>query len=144
MPEQSKLRLETSGESSFGPCECCGQMTSRVWGFVYNHDAAAAAYYVEWTPAHEVTTAIFDLIIGTWGEDTDAKDRKAVSLEFRKLDSGPAFMVVDAKNRPTAGSSLVSKALSREEVIGSPTATHVFAICDVIYLEDPRLSLLRT
>jgi hypothetical protein len=144
MPDESKLTLETSGESSFGPCECCGQMTSRVWGFVYDHDAAAAAYYVEWTPGHEVTTAAFDLIIGTWGENTDAKDRQAVSLEFRKLESGPAFMVTDAENRAVARSSLVSKALSREEVIGTATASHVFAICDAIYLEDPRISLLRT
>jgi hypothetical protein len=144
MFEKSKLAIEVSGESSFGPCECCGQMTSRIWGFVYDHDAATAAYYVEWTPGHEITSATFDLIIGAWGENTDASDRQAVSLDFRKLESGPAFMVTDAKNRAVASSSLVSNALSREEVIGTETAAHVFAICDVIYLEDPRLSLLRT
>jgi hypothetical protein len=144
MPEECKLTIEVSGESSFGPCECCGQMTSRVWGFVYDHDAATAAYYVEWTPGHEVTSAVFDLTIGAWGEDVDASHRQAVSLEFRKLESGPSFMVTDSKHRAVASSSLVSKALTREEVIGTATAAHVFAICDVIYLEDPRLTLLRT
>jgi hypothetical protein len=144
MPEESKLAIEVSGESSFGTCECCGQMTSRVWGFVYEHDAATAAYCVEWTPGHEGTSATFDLIIGAWGENTGAPDRQAVSLDFRRLESGPAFMVTDARNRAVASSSLVSKALSREEVIGTATAALVFAICDVIYLEDPRLSLLRT
>ena len=143
MPEDSKLTIETSGESSFGPCDCCGQMTSRVWGFVYDRDAATAAYYVEWTPGHEVTSAIFDLIIGAWGENTNASDRQAVSLEFRKLESGPAFMVIDATCRAVSGNSLVSRALSREEVIGTATAAHVFSICDTVYLEDPRLSLLR-
>jgi hypothetical protein len=52
-------------------------------------------------------------------------------------------MVIDANDRAVANSPLVSKALSRDEVIGKPVAAHVFKICDVIYLEDPRLSLLR-
>jgi hypothetical protein len=143
MPDQNQLKVELSGEKTFGPCDCCGQMTSRVWGYVYSDDRAVAAYFVEWTPGHEGSCAMFDLIIGQWGEGTSPFDRKAVSLEFRKLDNGPAFRVVDANNRTVANSSLISQALDRDDVIGTTIASHIFAICDAVYLEDPRLSELR-
>jgi hypothetical protein len=143
MTEQNHLTIEASGEKSFGPCDCCGEMTSRVWGFVYDSGVAAAAYYVEWTAGHDGASAAFDLIIGAWGDNTGAADRQAVSLDFRKSESGPAFMVVDAGNRTVASSPLISKALNRDEVIGSEIATRVFAVCNTIYLGDPRLSVLR-
>jgi hypothetical protein len=143
MSKQNQLTIELSGEKTFGPCECCGQLTSRVWGYVYDLDVAVAAYFVEWTPGHEGSAASFDLIIGKWGEDTGSADRQAVSVNFRKLENGRAFMVISANDRTVASSSLISHALSREEVIGSAIASHVFAICDVVYLEDPRLSELR-
>jgi hypothetical protein len=143
MNHESLLTIETSGDKSFGPCDCCGEMTRRVWGFVYEADAALATYFVEWTPGHEASSANFDLIIGAWGEGTDKSDRKAVSLEFRRLESGPAFMVIDAKTRPTAKSSLVSDALSRDAVVGTAVASQVYRICDVVYLDEPRLDWLR-
>jgi hypothetical protein len=62
MSHEDRLRLETSGEKTFGPCDCCGEMAKRVWRFVYDADAAIAAYFVEWTPGHEASSAAFDLI----------------------------------------------------------------------------------
>jgi hypothetical protein len=47
------------------------RLTKRVWGFVYDSKAALAGYFVEWTPGHEGSSANFDLIVGTWGDDTD-------------------------------------------------------------------------
>ncbi len=140
---ENKLTIETSGENTFGPCDCCGEMTKRVWGFVYDADVALAAYFVEWTPGHEGSSTVFDLIVGRWGDDADTSTRKAVSLEFRRLETGPAFMVIDARTRTVANSPLISSAFSREEVIGTETATLAFSICDVIYLEEPRLAGLR-
>src|SRR5882757_5597116 len=113
MTKECELTVETSGEKSFGPCDCCGQMTSRVWGFVYDRDVAVAAYFVEWTPRHEHSSAAFDLIVGAWGNDTDRSDRHAVSLDFRKLNNGPAFMVTNASTRAVANSPLICKALNR-------------------------------
>lgn len=143
MSDEIPLTIETSGEKSFGPCDCCGEMTKRVWGFVYEADAALAAYFVEWTPGHEANSATFDLILGVWGEGTDNSERKAISLEFRKLESGPAFRVIDATIRPTASSSLISEALSRDAVIGAAIASEAYRICDAVYLEEPRLEWLR-
>jgi hypothetical protein len=144
MPELRELTLEIDpvNQSTFGPCECCGQMTSRVWGYVYRFDEAIAAYYVEWTPGHGASQANFDILIGEWGEAASSSDRSAVCLEFRKLESGPAFMVIDAKTRSVAANSLVSSALDRDDVIGTALAPRIFAICDLIFLEDPRISEL--
>jgi hypothetical protein len=143
MSTESKLTFETSGEKSFGPCDCCGKMTKRVWGCVYDADAALAAYFVEWTPGHESSSANFDLIVGAWGDENDNSRRRAVSLEFRRLDTGPAFMVIDSVTRPVANSPWISAALSRQEVVGTETANVAFDICDVLYLKEPRLAWLR-
>ncbi len=32
---KGNMTVEMSGEKTFGPCACCGEMTTRVWGFVY-------------------------------------------------------------------------------------------------------------
>jgi hypothetical protein len=74
-------------------------MTSRVWGYVERGDATVAAYFVEWTPAHEEKHANFDLIVGKWGEDADASERQAIALEYRQFENGLAFRVADAASR---------------------------------------------
>jgi hypothetical protein len=145
LPKISPLALEFDAENQreFGPCPHCGQMTKRVWGYAYQSEQAIAAYFVEWTPLHEPLDAIFDLIVGQWGDETDASNRRAVSVAFRMLESGPSFMVQNAKERKVASSELISNALSRQEVLGTPLADTVFGIIDLIYLADPRLTELR-
>lgn len=137
------LRINPEDQKSFGPCECCGEMTSRVWGYVNRLEEGVASYFVEWTPGHEDGHTNFDLIVGKWGDGQDSSSRQAISLEFRKLPTGPAFMVIDATSRPVCRSTLISKALRREDVIGTPIASDVFALCDVIFLSDSRLDHLR-
>ena len=117
-------------------------MTHRVWGYVYDNDAALAAYFVEWTPGHVERSANFDLIVGRWGDETSASDRVAIALEFRCLSSGPAFMVVNAEARPVARNANVGRALTREQVIGTELAQTAFAVCDEIFLNDGRLTTL--
>jgi len=114
-------------------------LTQRVWGYVNQGETTVAAYFVEWTPGHAEQAAHFDLILGKWGSESTSRDRKAVSLAFRRLQSGPAFMVINAADRPIATSSLISEALSREQVIGKPIAESVFAVCDAIFLKDDRI-----
>jgi len=118
-------------------------MTTRVWGYVNRGEIGVAAYFVEWTPGHDEQQANFDLIIGRWGDNTEASDRQAVALEYRVQETGPSFRVIDAGARKVGSSSLVSAALDRNSVIGTPLAAEVFAICDVIYLEDLRIAELK-
>jgi hypothetical protein len=137
------LGFDVDNQTELGPCPDCGQKTRRVWGYVYRADAATAAYFVEWTPAHPQKDAVFDLILGKWGEAAGPDDRCAASVAFRVLDTGPSFMVQDASVRRIGSSPLVSRALDRNSVVGTPIAPAVFEICDLIYLADPRIAELR-
>lgn len=145
LPNRPELALEfdVDNQVELGPCPDCGNETKRVWGYIYNADTATAAYFVEWTPAHPQRDAVFDLILGKWGEAAVPEDRQAVSVAFRVLGTGPSFMVQDASRRRIGSSPLVARALDRNAVIGTPVAAAVFDICDLIYLADPRISYLR-
>ena len=137
------LEFDADNDADFGPCPDCGESTRRVWGYVYRSDLPHAAYYVEWTPSHSDKSAVFDLIIGRWGENASPDDRQFVSVAYRVLDTGPAFMVQDASAHRAKSSSLASHALNRTEVVGQPIAADVFQICDAVYLADPRIAELR-
>jgi S-adenosylmethionine synthetase len=109
-------------------------MSRKVSGRVYSDSDAHAMYFVHWTlgqvPKHG---AHIDIIIGEWD------DRSAVSLEYRIGETGPSVMVIDAHGRDHADPSLIKRVLRREDVIGTPLAKQVFAICDAILLLDERL-----
>jgi hypothetical protein len=116
-------------------------MSRTVSGYLHRGSATEAAYFVQWTLGQvDRHGAHFDLIIGKWGEGTTASDRCAVSLELRRTDSGPAFMVIDSVQRPVGSSDLVARALSRSEVIGTPLASAAFEMVDAIWLQDPRIA----
>jgi len=137
------FRVEENAVHDAGLCACCGNSSRTVSGFVYSDDRPAAAYFVLWTPGRADHGASFDLILGKWGEGAGRESRYAVSLCYRITEKGPGFMVIDSSDRPIAGSELIGKALRRDEVLGTPTATHAFAILDAIYMGDVRLGELR-
>ena len=138
-----QLLIDPNDHRTFGPCNCCGNTTHRVWGHVNQGNATIAAYFVEWTPGHADEVASFDLVLGKWGSETEAVVRKAVALAFRQTADGPQFMVVNAADRQIGVSSLAGEALKREQVIGHPIAETVFALCDLIFLRDDRIAELR-
>jgi len=147
-PDEKVLRLFDQltvfpeGNHDFGPCDCCGDYSRSVNGFVNQNDETIAAYIVHWTLAHLEHGAHFDLILGKWGEKSEATDRCAVSLEYRVLENGPEFMVIDATVRSIANNQLVSRALKRNEVIGHSIAEQVFAVADAVLFKDERLKEL--
>ena len=128
------------GDSHDSICDCCGQQSRTVSGFVYRGDDAAAAYFVQWTVGGvDSHGAHFDLIIGKWGEGATVSDRSAVALEFRRTEQGPSFMVIDASGRPAGRSSLVGSALARAAVIGTPLARVAFDIVDAVWIQESRI-----
>src|SRR5882672_4044203 len=136
--------IELSGSHETGVCECCGNRSRCVWGYIYKDGDAAAVYYVHWTLGHILDHgANFDLILGLWGDGTSAADRVAVSLDYRLLDGVPTYMVIDAGARPVAENENAGRALARTEVVGQPIAPEVFALCDAILPGDPRIAELR-
>jgi hypothetical protein len=84
---------------------------------------------------------MFEFIIGQWTDESTTEDRQLVALAYRVTAKGAGFMVIDAKKRDD--DELVSKALKRDDVIGTPLADEVFALADAVYLNDPRLAALR-
>jgi hypothetical protein len=134
------LEVEKTGEKDHGPCECCGNNSRCVWGFIHTPSATLASYFVHWTlgrvPDHG---AKFDLIIGKWGEGAVAADRSLVALEYRLFGTGPEFMVIDAADRDVAASELVGHVLHRSAVIGQPIADQAFAIVDAVLAQDDRV-----
>jgi hypothetical protein len=137
------LRVEQNAAHDVGSCACCGNNSRAVSGFIYSGEQPTAAYFVHWTLGRPDHGANFDLVLGKWGEGVGREDRYAVSLCYRPTEKGPEFMVIDSSGRTVAGSELVGRALRRDEVIGTPMATEVFAIIDAIYLGDARLAELR-
>jgi hypothetical protein len=107
---------------------------------VYSGNLAAAAYWMHWTVGHLTDPgANLDLILGRWGDNAEANDRVAISLVHRQqLDGSSALMVIDAADRSFANEGLSGRALARNDVIGTPLATHVFALTDAIYERDRR------
>ncbi len=41
------LTVEPDEAADFGPCDCCGGVTRRAWGFVCDPDQAIAGYVVQ-------------------------------------------------------------------------------------------------
>jgi hypothetical protein len=135
------ITLEPTGSRDFERCPCCGENSRTVWGLARCDGGAHATYFVHWTLGKVADDgAHFDLIMGRWGEDATRADRYAVSLEYRRTDQGPAFMVIDATERPIAHNELVARALRRDEVIGTEVATSAYEIVDAIWLTDGRIS----
>ncbi len=140
----STLSIEAGIAKDFGPCECCGDMSRKITGFVYRGDAAIAAYFVEWTLGQvDRHGAHFDLIIGLWGEGARPGDRQAVSVEFQRTAEGPGFMVIDSTDRPFSSSDLVERGLRRDEVLGTALAKEAFEVIDTIWLQDDRVAEIR-
>ncbi len=134
------MEIEPDGSRDYGPCECCGNMSRTVWGFVHTPKRTLAAYYVSWTLGRLDHGAHLDLVLGKWDEGSNAQDRFVVSLAFRMMPEGPSFMVIDAAGRPAADGAIAALALARDQVIATSTASEVFAIVDAIYLKDRRLA----
>jgi hypothetical protein len=133
-----KHDLEQSGATSF-TCDCCGGTTRRVWGYLHSDTGESSAYFVQWTLNQTATHgAFFDFVIGRWGEGTSPADRAVASLEFRLLESGPGFMVIDASTRGDF-TSMAATALNRSAIIGTPLAAQLYDLADAVWLQDQRI-----
>jgi hypothetical protein len=136
----ASFTLDRGDSHESGPCQCCGDYTQRVSGFLGNDGRSEALYFVEWTKNKVAQHgAHVDLIIGPWADAAQTAERVAVSLELRHTASGPWFSVIDATHRQVAKSDLVGQALTREQVIGSPLAKRVFDMVDTIWCGDERI-----
>jgi hypothetical protein len=135
-PIETALEIEPASMRNSGRCACCGRSRRTVWGYVYRDGGPRACYFVEWTLGRRDCSARFDVVVGAWFDGTTEDDREAVSLEYRLLDTGPSFAVVDAEGRPAAE---VGRATRGAEVAGTPLAEEVVTIAGAVLTEDPRV-----
>jgi hypothetical protein len=58
------LSIEPTGEKVHGPCNCCGNVTRTVWGFVHRESGdTLPSYFVLRTVRSPRHDAFFDLIM---------------------------------------------------------------------------------
>ncbi|MBX3215572.1 MAG: hypothetical protein KF850_26270 [Labilithrix sp.] len=130
------LEIEPASMKSSGRCACCGKSRRTAWGFVYRDGGPRACYFVEWTLGRSDCAARFDVVVGSWFDGTTEDDREAVSLEYRLLDTGPSFSVVDAAGRPAAE---VGRATKGGDVRGTPLADEAMTIAGAVLETDARV-----
>jgi hypothetical protein len=136
------LQVESLGAGETGRCECCGRISRKVWGVVHRDRLTLATYFVHWPVGHVFETgAHIDVVLGKWGVGSGAEDRYAVRLAYRIFDHGPEMMVIDASHKHVLN-TLAVQCLKRSDVIGSPLAPTVFAICDAFLVQDQRIAAL--
>ena len=138
------LHVELAGEKWPTVCDCCGNETKAVWGYVYRHDVALAAYFVQWTSNKKEHYPNFDFLVGTWGDD-NIRDKKLISFVYNATHrAGGSFMAIDSSNRPAAKSDLCSRALSRNEVVNDRDLMGLATeMIDAVWLGDPRIEEIR-
>jgi hypothetical protein len=131
------LEIEPAGEAS-GVCDCCDTRSSRVWGFVRKDGGRHVAYFVQWTEGHlREYGATWDIVLGRWGDGAAAEGRCVARLACRFDDDRSGLMVIDA--RLDGFEDLANRARARSDIIGSPLAEDIFAICDAVILQDERV-----
>ena len=138
-----QLTVEPQGSSDIDSCDCCGNASRTVWGFIRRRQEPVAAYFVRWAIGRPEHGANFDLILGEWGDGTSAQDRVAISLLFRQTDDVTGFMIGDAAGTAAGTSDLAGSALTRDQVVGTPLAQLSFDIVDAIWLQDLRIDEVR-
>jgi hypothetical protein len=135
------VHASATGQSTFD-CPCCGRLSRTIWGEIHHDNGGAVAiYYCRWTIGDPDHDAGIDLVIGDWGDGTTPQNRFLISMLFRRSEEA-SFMVVDAGPKGENFKSLASLALSREQVVGYPVASHAFTIVDAIWDDDPRIAAL--
>lgn len=137
-------KIELTGEKDFPACACCGVHPRRVWGNLH-HAGQTTAYVVQWSPgaAPDTHAAAFGLVFGPWGEGSSPAQRQAVTLEFRRNEGQPQFMIKDAAKSVIDCRPLADRLLGREEVLDGPMKPLVFALVEQLWTVEPRLEELR-
>jgi hypothetical protein len=114
-------------------------MNRTVWGDARVNGTQRATYYVQWQPERPLEDAVFFVILGPWDRDLVA-ERVGVAAKCRMTKRGPEFMVIDAANRSWgAAEKNAGVRLQRDQVVGTPLATELFAIVDQVMYQDARV-----
>lgn len=142
MSEECMVRANFWNESA-GHCDCCGKQSKTIWGNLEDSSGTKAVYFVQWTVDDPKHMPCFDIVLGPWGDGTAPSDRVLVSLLYQPRPGGGSFMVVSGKGRRADNRNLCSRALEREDVVGTSLASDVFSLLDSLWMTEPRIEEIR-
>lgn len=132
------LTVEPTGEKEY-LCECCGDVSHTVWGWVHDSpDSTRALYGAGWVDGHEDKVIRMTLSFGLWGEGSTAHDRKAVAVDLLARDGEVGMVVADDAlfDKP----ELFGRLLPRDEALGDSSLADLWDVADAIAENDPRVA----
>ena len=130
--------VEPTGEKEY-LCECCGDVSHTVWGWVHDSPSSTRACYgAGWVEGHEDKVVRMTLSFGRWGPDSTADDRKAVAVEVLARDGEVGMVIADDAlfDKP----NLFGRLLSRDEALADSSLADLWDAADAILENDPRVA----
>jgi hypothetical protein len=132
------FEVELSGQKQH-PCECCGNVSHTVWGYVHEEAGGTrAVYYAGWIDGHDDRVVRMTVSLGRWGDGTGADDRRSVAIDMRAPEGTPEMMVVD--NALFDEPAVLGVLQRRQEALDDPALADLWAVADAIVLADPRVA----
>lgn len=128
---------------SEGACPCCGRRSSLAWGGVSSADAVCAVYFVHWHGAAPDHPAHVDLIVGPWGQDGCAGERRLLALRYQPRPGGGELVVIDGASRPAAAPPLCAHALTADTLAAAADADRIRAMLAALWMNEPAIAELR-
>jgi hypothetical protein len=120
-------------------CECCGDVSHTVWGWVHDSpNSTRACYGAGWVDGHEDNVIRMTLSFGLWGPGSRADDRKAVAVEILARDGEVGMVVADDAlfDMP----DLFGRLLSRGEALRDPSLADLWDVADAVAENDQRVA----
>ena len=120
-------------------CECCGEKSQTVHGFVYSNDNAHAVYYAGWSEGHPDQGVCMAISVGEWGDGADPANRRCVTMDCRIRDDQFQFSVFDADQSSWSDVAHLGEKLSRNAALSDPQIGVYFHIAEHIISDDIRV-----
>jgi hypothetical protein len=142
MKERAVARITIEPGEAKEPtyCECCGNKTLTVHGFVYNNNDAYAVYFASWTIGHLERGVTMAIGLGQWGEGATPNQRRSVSLECRTTEEQIQFAVIDPGQSPLGRTEFLGRMLPRDAALKDAEIKEFFHIAEHVVHDDPRIS----
>jgi hypothetical protein len=137
-----KITIELGEERELSHCECCGNVTRSVHGFLYKDNDAYAVYFASWTDNHKERVVTIAIGLGEWGDNATEEDRFSVGLNAWSVAEQKNFAVIEPSDSPWGATKFIGRMMSRDSVLASPEKEEFFHVAEHIVNDDPRIKLV--
>ncbi len=130
--------IEFMGKNDSNPCECCGEITTRIWGRAFLENSEVALYYVCWIKnEYEQKGATYNIIYRNY--DKESRQDAMIALSCEKNNEGSVFTILDAQKNNLINTAQKLIKLDCDEILGMPFEEKLWALVDAIFLNDNRI-----